>query len=266
MRRPSHGQFGVTQRSEPIFNVPAAVIAVIVVCVLVHLARVYLLTDEQDLGFLLAYSFIPARYDDVLAMRDGIPNGWGADVWSFFTYAFIHGDATHLAVNTIWLLPFGSALARRFGSVRFLAFFAVTAAAGAGAHLATHVGAEQPVIGASAAISGFMAASMRFAFQRGGPLSLFRGGGDEAYRVPAAPLAVALRDKRIIVFLGTWFGLNILFGLGTLAIVGTEQSIAWQAHIGGFLAGLVLFALFDPIVAPTHQDGSQGEDLSAPPQ
>jgi membrane associated rhomboid family serine protease len=266
MCQPSHGQFGVTQRSEPIFNVPAAVIAVIVACVLVHLARVYLLTDDEDLGFLLAYSFIPARYDAVLAMRDGIPNGWGPDVWTFVTYAFIHGSATHLAVNTIWLLPFGSAIARRFGSVRFLAFFAATAAAGAGAHLVTHLGAEQPVIGASAAISGFMAASMRFAFQRGGPLSMFRGDDDEAYRVPAAPLGVALRDKRIVVFLASWFGLNILFGLGTLAVVGTEQSVAWQAHIGGFLAGLVLFALFDPIAASTHQDGSPGEDLAPPPQ
>jgi len=254
----------VTRRSEPIFNVPAVVVAVIAACVFVHLARVYILTDDQDLDFLLTFAFIPARYSSQFMLSGEVPGGWGADIWTFVTYAFIHGDITHLAVNTIWLLPFGSALARRLGTVRFLAFFAATAAAGAGLHLVTHLGSEQPVIGASAAISGFMAASVRFAFQRGGPLDLFRVGDDDAYRVPAVPLVAALRDVRIVAFLGAWFGLNILFGLGTLALPGMEQAIAWQAHIGGFLAGLLLFALFDPVVAPPPESGSGGENLPPP--
>ena len=117
------------------------------------------------------------------------------------------------------------------------------------------------MIGASGAISGFMAAATRFAFQRGGPLS-FIGANDDAYRVPAVPLAAALRDRRIVVFLGLWFALNIVFGLGTLAMPGIdEQQVAWQAHIGGFLAGLLLFPLFDPVVvAPPTLDGSGGEE------
>src|SRR5262249_55836313 len=148
-------------------------------------------------------------------------------------------------------------------SVRFLAFFAVTAAAGAAFHLLTNFGSVQPMIGASGAISGFMAASVRFAFQRGGPLDLLRGGDPEAYRVPSVPLLTALRGRRIVVFVGAWFALNILFGLGTLVMPGMEQAIAWQAHIGGFLAGLILFALFDPIAAPQRESGSGGE-TSAP--
>ena len=250
----------MTRRSEPIFNVPAIVLAVIVVCVFVHLVRVYWFTDADDDVFLGAFAFIPARYDHALALRMDIPDSWACDVWTFVTYAFIHGSWMHLTVNSVWLLPFGSALARRFGSLRFLAFFAATAVAGALAHLLTHPGAEQPVIGASGAISGFMAASTRFAFQRGGPLSFFGANNDDAYRVPAAPLAVALRDVRIVVFLGAWFGLNILFGLGTLAMPGIDQQVAWQAHIGGFLAGLLLFPLFDPVVARPSLDGSGGED------
>ncbi len=246
--------------SEPIFNVPAVVIAVIVACVFVQLARSYLLTADEDVDFLLNFAFIPARYDSGLALGGALPGGWGADVWTFVTYAFIHGDVTHLAVNTVWLLPFGAAVARRFGSVRFLAFFAVTAAAGALAHLVTHPGGEEPVIGASAAISGFMAASTRFAFQRGGPLGLIRGGDEGDYHVPAAPLRVALRDIRVVVFLAAWFGLNIVFGLGSIAIAGTEQAVAWQAHIGGFLAGLILFPLFDPVVAPSMPADHGGDD------
>ena len=151
----------------------------------------------------------------------------------------------HLGVNTIWLLPFGSAVARRFGAMRYLVFFAVTAAAGALMHLVTHPGELSPMIGASAAISGFMAAAIRFAFQHGGPLGMLRS--PDAYRVPAAPLSAVWRDVRILAFLAVWFGLNLLFGLGSVTIPGGEQSIAWQAHIGGFLAGLLFFAAFDPV-------------------
>ena len=53
----------------------------------------------------------------------------------------------------------------------------------------------------------------------------------------------------MITFLAVWFAINLLFGLGSLSIAGYEQNIAWQAHIGGFLAGLLLFSLFDPIPA-----------------
>ena len=60
-----------------------------------------------------------------------MPGGLGADIWTFVTYAFIHGDWTHLGLNGVWLLAFGTPVARRFGMARFLAFFAVTAAAGA---------------------------------------------------------------------------------------------------------------------------------------
>jgi membrane associated rhomboid family serine protease len=248
-------------RREPIINVPAVVLVVIVACAIVHLVRVYWFTDAQDDAFLGAFAFIPARYDPAAALRMGIPNALPYEIWTFVTYAFIHGSWMHLAVNTIWLLPFGSALARRFGAVRFLAFFVATAVAGALAHLVTHSNAEQAVIGASGAISGFMAASTRFAFQPGGPLSFFAADDEDAYRVPAMPLAAALRDRRIVIFLGAWFGLNILFGLGTLAVPGVDQEVAWQAHIGGFLAGLLLFPLFDPVVpAPQSLDGSGGEE------
>ena len=263
-------QHDVTQHKEPLFNVPAVVVALVVACVVVHLVRVFVLTEDQDIDFLITFAFIPARFGSSIALGDTLPGGWAADVWTFITYAFIHGDATHLIVNTVWLLPFGAAVARRFGAIRFLAFFAVTAAAGAVAHLVTHIGAEQPVIGASASISGLMAAATRFAFQRGGPLSLFRVGDDDAYRVPAAPLMVALRDKRVVVFLAAWFAVNLVFGLGAVTVPGVEQTIAWQAHIGGFLAGLILFPLFDPIAPPRgdvgETDGIGGENPEPPLQ
>src|SRR5262249_44669296 len=84
--------------------------------------------------------------------------------------------------------------------------------------------------------------------------------GADAYVVPAAPIWVALRDRRVIVFIVAWFGVNLLFGVGTVPIPGVEQGIAWQAHIGGFLAGFILFALFDPVVAPQPFDDSSSDE------
>jgi membrane associated rhomboid family serine protease len=103
------------------------------------------------------------------------------------------------------------------------------------------------MIGASAAVSGAMAAAIRFAFGRGSFLSFRRGDADAAARVPALPLLKALRHPRVVTFLAIWFGINIVFGLGSTPFVGPSQSVAWQAHIGGFLAGLLLFSPFDPI-------------------
>ena len=234
-------------KREPLFNIPSVVTALLAVLALIHIVRVYLLTNEQDIEVLLTFAFIPVRYDTSAVLGGVLPGGFGAEVWTFVTYSLLHASWTHLGVNAIWFLPFGSAVARRFGTARFLLFFAVTAAAGAAMHLATHAGEQYPMIGASAAISGTMAGAMRFAFQHGGPLGMLRGDDDEAYRVRALPLIGVLRDSRVFLFLVVWFGMNIVFGLISLPIGGNDQPVAWQAHIGGFLAGLLLFSWFDPV-------------------
>lgn len=244
-------------------NVPPVVALTLLAMAIVHAVRVLLLSPRANVEFLLLFSFIPARYDATVLAQGAVPGGLAADVWTFVTYAFIHGDITHIGLNAVWLLAFGTPVARRFGPWRFLVFFAVTAAAGAALHLVTHPGDLAPMVGASAAISGYMAAAIRFVFQGGGPLEMWRTPESHAYRVPAAPLSAVLRDPRILAFLAVWFGLNILFGVGTLAIAGSEAPIAWQAHIGGFLAGLLLFAAFDPFGNAAPRD--EGPDPGAAP-
>ena len=233
--------------SEPVFNVPRVITAILALLIGIHALREFVLSDNENIEFLLLFAFIPVRYDASVLAMGSMPGGLGAEAWTFVTYALIHGDWIHLSVNGVWLLAFGSPIARRFGAARFLVFFVVTAAAGAIAHLFTHVGDLQPMIGASAAISGCMAAAMRFVFQRGGPLHLLRESDADAYRVPALPLVTALRDRRILVFLIAWFAINALFAFTAAPIIGTGQVVAWQAHIGGFLAGLIAFAAFDPV-------------------
>jgi membrane associated rhomboid family serine protease len=239
--------------------VPLAVTATVVVLVLVHAVRTFLLTDDQDVEFLLTFAFIPARYGADVAADGAFPGGLGADLWTFFTYAFLHADLMHLGLNLAWLIPFATALARRFGASRYCVFMLVMAAIGALAHLVTHLGAMEPMIGASAAISGAMAAAMRFVFQQGGPLAVFREGASAGYRVPAAPLGAMLRDPRFLLFLAVWLGLNVLLGSGTVTF-GEEagQEIAWQAHVGGFFAGLFLFNAFDPVVPSAEPDAEPG--------
>lgn len=250
----------VLVKSEPIFNIPGVVVATIGILAVIHGVRTLVLTPGEDLEVLLRFAFIPARFGTALAAHGEFPGGFAADVWTFFTYALLHSDAMHLGVNVLWLLPFGSAVARRFGAVRFLLLFIVTAAAGAAVHLLTHraqitmVNTSDLVImiGASGAVSGFMAAAIRFAFQRGGPLENWRTAGPEAYLIPASPLSVALRNPRVFLFLAIWFALNFVFGISGSFVPGSANEIAWQTHIGGFLAGLLLFPVFDPVPAAQH--------------
>ena len=243
-------------RGEPLLTLPAALTAYIVLLAVVHLH--VLLPSDLENWIIDVFGFIPKRYDSTLLV-DGFPGGEGAKVWTFVTYSLLHANLSHIGFNVLWLLPFGSALVRRFGTWRFFAFMAVTAAAGALAHLVTHEHALAPMIGASASVSGAMAAAIRFAFVRGSFLSFNRGDADAAARVPAQPLWQALRDRRVLSFLAIWFGVNIVFGLGSIAIGAEGVSVAWQAHIGGFLAGLLLFSLFDPVPRATPPAASHDQ-------
>ena len=229
---------------EPVLTLPGALTAYVLLLAVIHL-RVLLPPDLEN-WTIDVFAFIPKRYDSTLLAID-FPGGEGAKVWTFVTYSLLHANLTHLGFNVLWLLPFGSALARRFGAIRFFVFMAVTAAAGALAHLVTHEHAISPMIGASASVSGTMAAAIRFAFVQGSFLSFNRGDADAAARVPALSLTRALRNPRVLGFLAVWFGVNLIFGIGSIAIGAEGASVAWQAHIGGFFAGLVLFSLFDPV-------------------
>ena len=244
----------VTQRSEPkssepMFNVPPVVIATVAVLVLVHAFRMFALADAEDMQFLLTFAFIPARYDTNLLVGGSFPGGFGADLWTFFTYAFLHADLLHIGLNLAWLLPFGTALARRFGAWRYVVFMLVTAAAGALAHLASHPGAMVPMIGASAAISGRHGGGDALHFPGARPARTVAGGRRQWRGLPRpGPAAHGDVSRRALPAVPrVWIGLNALFGLGTVSFGEEGQQLAWQAHIGGFFAGLLLFTAFDPV-------------------
>src|SRR6478609_7057634 len=98
----------VTTPREPMFNVPLVVLAMVGVFGLVHALFALVLTPRQGDQLLLLFAFIPARYDMSLLAAESWARGWGAAVWSFVTYAFIHANLNHLFFNSIWLLAFGT--------------------------------------------------------------------------------------------------------------------------------------------------------------
>jgi membrane associated rhomboid family serine protease len=236
-------------KRQPIFNLPEVVTFLVVTMLGIQFIREYLLSPDTDLEVLFTFAFIPARISEAGQIGAVLPGGSGAEVWTFLTYAFLHADWGHVGINSLWLAAFGSPLAWRLGTARFLLFSAAGAIGGALVHLAIHSAEMTPMVGASAAISAHMAGVSRFMLTGG----LARPGAG-AYQRPAAPLSVILRDSRVISFLAVWFGLNFLFGVLGAASGIASGAIAWEAHVGGFLTGLVLFPLFDPVPARPTAD------------
>ncbi len=234
-------------RHEPMFNVQVSVLAVLGVMVAVHLVRLGLSAD-WDTWVTLALAFIPARYS---GYAGELPGGDVASVTSFLTHTMVHGDWVHLGLNAAWLVAFGGAVANRVGSLRFLLFFALCAIAGAATFLAFNPGAMVPMIGASGAISGLMGATMRFLFTAvdGRGLAALR---EDPRSAPLMPLAQALTDKRVLLVTAVFLIANILavFGLGSVG----ESGIAWEAHIGGYFAGLLTFGFFDAVHTDTSSN------------
>ena len=254
---------------EPIFFVPFVVLAIVAALLAIHAVVSQLGVDSQD-ALVRDLAFVPGRLTlsiwpdrliellsrvntDPLALQQAqllryfqVPAG---GVWTLLTYALLHGSWAHVGLNSIWLVAFGPPVARRFGAFRFLMFFAMTAIAGTLAHWAASPMDASPLIGASAADSGLMAAAARFVFQPGEPLSgrphpsrLLIDAGQQA-RAPR--LFELLSQRRALVFIVIWMVTNFVFGAGAQALGASEAPVAWIAHVGGFIAGLVAFPLFD---------------------
>jgi membrane associated rhomboid family serine protease len=238
-------RFWGSSRRQPVFNLPPVVIGVLGTLLAIHGLRVWFLDGRTEVWLIETFAFIPLRISAAAAFTTVFPGGEGARVWSFLTYALLHATWGHVLINGLWLAAFGSPLAWRFGTVRFLLFSAVGAIAGAAFHLAFYPQSTAPMVGASAAISAHMAGASRFVFAHGGPL--WRGHDTSVYRHPAPPLRTVLTDGRVLSFLGVWFAVNLVFGLSGAGSGLASGAIAWDAHIGGFVVGLLVFPLFDPV-------------------
>ena len=237
--RPGTGAEGGEQpgnrlRREPVFNIPPVLGWALLLLWIVHFVRVYLLSPAQDDALLIQTAFIPLRYATPLDQQS---LAW---LWSPLTYSFLHGSFIHIFVNSIWMVAFGAVVARRLGPVRFSLFWVASSVAAAAAFLALNWGLPAPVIGASGVVSALMGGAARFAFPRSGP---FRR--ENAHYLPRVGVVEALRNRTVFAYVLIWFAINFLTAFGFTPGAGAGVTVAWQAHIGGFLFGFLFFGAFD---------------------
>jgi membrane associated rhomboid family serine protease len=221
---------------QPLLNAPPTVLWLIGALLAAHLVRIMLPGSGPD-EIVQNYALIPARYAE--AFSQGLPPGGVLGLaLPFVTYMFLHGDFTHVGINSLWLLVFGPIVVRRLGTGRFLLFFLVCGIVAALLHLAVYWGSGAAVVGASGAVSGLMAAGMRIVYGRiyGGPQGL-------------APIL----SRPIIGFSVVWVAVNIVTGLLRVGVTDSLTLIAWVAHLGGYFAGLVAIKAFLP--AQLETDG-----------
>jgi membrane associated rhomboid family serine protease len=148
---------------------------------------------------------------------------------TIFTSMFLHGGLVHMAGNMLYLWIFGNNVEDSMSRTRFIFFYFLCGAAAAYSHAAANAASIVPMIGASGAVSGVLGAYLML-YPRTRVLTLvIFGFFIRTIEVPA------------MFVLGFWFVLQFL---NALISAGTGQGIAWYAHVGGFVAGIVLIGLF----------------------
>lgn len=224
---------------EPIFNVPSPVFWTLAALIVIHVVM-SLLPEEMWLQVMEALALVPARFQADGRVVDGHAL---TAVTSLVTHQWLHGDMAHLLLNGAWLLAFGTVVARRMSWPWFLAFGTMSGVAGGLMFLLMHLGEPSVMIGASGALAGYMGGAFRFMFSAidEGGADAFRG---DARRIPRMTVGELLRDRRGLSAVALWIGVN-----GASAVLAplltSGSGIAWEAHLGGFLFGLLAFGLFD---------------------
>ncbi len=213
---------------EPFLRAPASVVALIGVIAAAHVARVLAPAAVSE-RILNTYALHPAVY----TAPTGISASWTDRVVPLFSHMLLHADLTHLAVNSVWLLAFGPIVARRFGALPFYVLFVISGLAGALAFVALDWGQNVGVIGASGAISGLMGAAIRMMRVR------------EPYLNAATLPLMPLLSSQVVLFTAVWLLVNAATGLLGVGLTGSMQAIAWQDHMGGYFAGLLLAGPFE---------------------
>lgn len=192
-----------------------------------HLTRI--LITANVLIYFLAWTSEPAEAAFKYGMTPAIVLQ-GKQLYTVFTSMFIHGGIAHLAANMLYLHIFGDNVEDNFGHIRFLFFYILCGLVADATHIFTTTDLMITTIGASGAISGVLGAYLLL-YPRARVLSLVFAGWIFVARIPA------------ILFLGFWF-LFQLFS-GTLVLASEVSSgVAYWAHIGGFVAGLILVPFF----------------------
>jgi membrane associated rhomboid family serine protease len=212
----------------PSGSFPAVTVTLIGACVVAYLYE--LMAENQLRELFNAYALIPAK------ISYGLESGrlpLAELVTPFFSSMFLHGSWLHLIGNMWYLWIFGDNVEDALGPIGFLVFYLATGLAAGVTHFVLQPESSIPTVGASGAISGVLA----------GYAVLF----PRARVVTLVPLGffIQLMELPAVVLLVIWVVIQALSGLVSSG-VGQAGGVAWGAHVGGFVAGLVLVKLFRP--------------------
>lgn len=216
MRREAEEQarkeYRAANPSEPMINLPPVTKYMLLALLIPHLVIEFLLSPPQQFWVMEHFGVIPAAYTVEFT-------GWQAIV-SPFTYMFLHASWLHIGMNAAMLLAFGAGLERWMGGKRLFIFFYISSIAAVVFHFIVAPTSPYVVIGASGGISGLFAAAMIMLQSQG--------------RMP-------LGKYGIWPFAAFWIMISFIFGL-TGAPDGSN--VAWAAHVGGFVFGLLFIKPF----------------------
>lgn len=208
--------------ANPTERPPIMTLSLIAACVLVFLRELSLSPAELD-AFVYAYGFIPARFfsPETRLLEKLLP---------IFTSMFIHGSFFHIAGNMLYLWIFGNNIEDRLGPFKFLIFYLLCGISAALFQGLTNPLSSTPMIGASGAISGTL----------GAYLILFPGA--RILTMVIFFYFISFEELPAYFVILVWFIIQFFNSLGSLA--GIETGVAYMAHLGGFIAGMLLIFLF----------------------
>lgn len=210
---------------------PYATVTIVVLCVLAFLVQ-ETLAEPAAWDFVLGFSMVPAVVTGDRLLPPDVPSLGRA--FSLLSSMFLHADVWHLAGNMLFLWLFGDSIEMALGHVRYGVFYLLCGLGGAGAEILHDPASIDPVVGASGAISGLLAAAVMLH--------------------PRAWLVLVLPGRRVslpvpvYVALGGWLGIQ---GLEAVA-ADLEAMVAWWSHLGGFVTGTILVLPF------RHSRGQSG--------
>jgi membrane associated rhomboid family serine protease len=184
---------------------------------------------------LFSIAFIPRRF--------WIPGYWASDAITMFVSMFLHGGFMHIGSNMLYLFIFGDNIEDRLGHFRYIVFYLACGVVATLAHAFFSPSSQLPAIGASGAIAGVL----------GAYLVLY----PHAKVMTLIPIFffITVRELPAILILGLWFVLQLFSGVGSLGVPDAQDmgGVAYFAHIGGFVAGLLLIFVFGGRRAPVRR-------------
>lgn len=210
----------------PIDIVPVVTYATLIICVAVFFWQVTQSPQAQQV-IVYALGVIPAVLLGGNELAAEI--NWVAPGVTVFTSMFLHGGWMHLIGNMLYLWVFGNNVEAAMGQVRFVVFYLLCGVAAVFAQALPDVSSEVPMIGASGAISGVLGAYMLL-YPR-------------ARVTVIIPIFIIIQTVRVpaLLVLGIWFLMQLF---SSVMSTGSGGGVAFGAHIGGFVAGMLFIALF----------------------